>query len=132
VRYHYQAVDRIPSPMVPGVVYHAADFELAGLLCACGCGHRITLLVPDGHRVFEEGGGATIVPSVGVLGAPCRSHFIVTAGRVDWLVPFTPGEAASVIHAQIARHVARDARPMTWTARVRAWLSSVWKAIFGP
>lgn len=114
--------------MEPGVVYHSADFELAGLLCACGCGRRVTLLVPDGHRVFEEGGNATIVPSVGILDG-CHSHFIVTAGEVDWLPPFTARQAQHVIQTQIARHAARDTRP-TWAARVLSWLLGLWKTLF--
>jgi hypothetical protein len=111
MKFRYQAVERIPSPMEPGVVYHSKEFELAGLLCACGCSHKITLLVPDGHQVYEQAGGATIHPSVGVLDAPCKSHFIVTVGEVDWLPPFTSTQAARIIHSQIARHVARDAKP---------------------
>jgi len=118
--FHYQLVERIPKPMSPGVVYHSKEFELAGLLCACGCGHRITLLVPDGHKVFEESGGATIDPSVGVLDGPCRSHFLVKAGQIHWLPPFTSAQAASIIHNQIARHVARDAKAMSWWQRLRA------------
>jgi hypothetical protein len=35
-----------------GVVYHNEEFELGTMLCACGCGHRVDLLVPDRHQVF--------------------------------------------------------------------------------
>lgn len=77
------------------------------------------LLVPDGHQVLEEGGYATITPSVGVLDGPCKSHFLVTAGEVQMLRPFTGEQAAQVMRAQIARHVMRDAKP-SWWQRVRA------------
>ena len=114
MRFRYQLVDRIPKEMVSGVVYHTREFELAGLLCACGCAHRITLLVPDSHEVEDEGGFATVWPSIGVLDAPCKSHYIITAGKVRWLPAFTEEHAARVMQKQIARHVAHDARPSWW------------------
>lgn len=122
--FRYELVERIPNGMSPGVVYHSEEFELAGLLCACGCGHRITLLVPDGHKVFEERGGATIDPSVGVLDGPCGSHFVVTAGQIHWLPPFTSAQATSIIRNQIARHVARDVKAMSWGQRLRAAIAA--------
>jgi hypothetical protein len=39
MRFRYQLVDRIPIQMEEGIVYHTEEFELEGLLCACGCGH---------------------------------------------------------------------------------------------
>lgn len=114
MRYRYQLVDRIPRQIDEGIVYHTEEFELAGLLCACGCGHRITLLVPDSHKVLDDDGYATIHPSVGVLDAPCKSHFIVHRGNVRWFPPFGDADAARVIRAQIARHVAHDAKPSLW------------------
>lgn len=78
-----------------------------------GCGHRITLLVPDSHEVRDEGGYATIRPSKGVFGAPCKSHYVISAGYVQWLPAFTGAQAAKIMHSQIARHVARDAKPVS-------------------
>jgi hypothetical protein len=135
MKYRYRLVDRIPAQMQEGVVYHTEEFELAGLLCACGCGHRITLLVPDSHEVWDEGGYATIRPSVGVFDASCKSHYVISAGDVQWLPAFTGAQAASIMHAQIARHVARDAKPASWLQRVKTavlrLLSKLWAAITG-
>ena len=110
MKYRYQLVDRIPVQMKEGVVYHTQEFELAGLLCACGCGHRITLLVPDSHEVRDDGGYATIRPSIGVFDAPCKSHYVISAGDVQWFPAFTGARAAEIMHSQIARHVARMTR----------------------
>jgi len=109
--YSYEAVDHIPSDMREGIVYHTEEFELAGLLCACGCGHRVTLLVPDSHRVWSQDGMATVRPSIGVFDAPCKSHYVITAGRVEWLPAFSGAEASAIMHKQIARHVAQDTKP---------------------
>ncbi len=62
----YQAVERIPKQLKSGVIYHTEEFEVAALLCACGCGHRVMLLVPDSHQISSEGGMATVRPSIAV------------------------------------------------------------------
>lgn len=119
--YTYQAVERIPKILSDGIVYHNEEFQLAALLCACGCGHRVTLLVPDSHQVSSEGGLATIRPSVAVCDAPCKSHYFVTAGRVEWLPAFTQAQASNVMRNQIARHTSRDRRP--------SWIETSWAAL---
>ena len=126
--YAYQPVERIPKLLSDGVVYHNEEFQLAALLCACGCGHRITLLVPDSHQVFSDGGLATIRPSIAVCDAPCKSHYFVTAGRVEWLPAFTQAEASYLMRNQIARHASRDRRS-SWIETSRAALKWAAKRI---
>lgn len=119
--YSYQAVERIPKVLSDGVVYHNEEFQLAALLCACGCRHRITLLVPDSHQVSSEGGLATIRPSIAVCDAQCKSHYFVTAGKVEWLPAFTQAQASNVMRNQIARHALHDRRP--------SWIETSWAAL---
>lgn len=115
--------------MAEAIVYHNEDFELAGLLCACGCGHPITLLVPDSHRVWNDGGYATVSPSVGVMDAPCKSHFFIRSGYVEMLPAFSASQASAIMRAQVARHVARDAQPAPWWTQVPKAIS-VWFSKF--
>jgi hypothetical protein len=110
VRFAYQAVERLPKQLADGVLYHSEEFEVAALLCACGCGHRVMLLVPDSHQVTSRDGMATIRPSIAVCDAACKSHYIITAGQVEWLPAFSDAMASSVMRNQISRHAARDAR----------------------
>ena len=119
--YSYQAVERIPKLLSDGIVYHNKEFGLAALLCACGCGHRVTLLVPDSHQVSWEGGLATIRPSIAVCDAPCKSHYFVTAGKVEWLPAFTEAQASGLMRRQIARHASHDRRP--------SWIETSWAAL---
>jgi hypothetical protein len=119
VIYAYQPVERIPKLLSDGVVYHNEEFQLAALLCACGCGHRITLLVPDSHQISSDRGLATIRPSIAVCDAPCRSHYFVTAGRVEWMPSFTQAQASSLMRNQIARHASHDRRP-SWIETLQA------------
>ena len=77
------------------------------------------LLVPDSHQSTSEGGMATVRPSIAVCDAPCKSHYIITAGRVEWLPAFSDAVATSVMRNQIARHAALRKRA-PWRSRVRA------------
>ena len=119
--FRYLAVENTPKQLDPGVVYHNPDFELATLLCACGCGHRVTLLVPDSHQVSSNQGLASVTPSIAVCDAQCKSHYFITNGRVDWLPAFSQAQASSVMRGQIARHASHDKR--------RSWLHRMWDAL---
>ena|ERR1700680_2987861 len=121
--YSYLAVERIPKELSEGVVYHNKEFELGAMLCACGCGHRVDLLVPDSHQISSEGGLVTIRPSIAVCDAPCKSHYVITAGRVQWLGAFSPAHAKAVMRDQISRHVSRDSRRRSWSDRF--WMAVV-------
>lgn len=129
MRYVYQAVDRIPKVLSSGVVYHSAEFEVGALLCACGCGHRVSLLVPDSHQITSEGGTATVHPSIAVCDAPCKSHYYIHVGRVEWLPAFSDAMAGAVMHRQIARHAARDAKQQSWGSRLRTRIASVYQGL---
>lgn len=120
MRYVYQLVERIPKLLSNGVVYHSKEFEVGALLCACGCGHRVSLLVPDSHQITSVGGLATVRPSIAVCDAHCKSHYYINAGRVEWLPAFSDAMAARVMHGQIARHAVRDAKRQSWGSRARA------------
>ncbi|TBE45425.1 hypothetical protein ELH02_14115 [Rhizobium ruizarguesonis] len=126
MRFRYEAVERIPKPLMPGVVYHSEEFEIGALLCACGCGHRVSLLVPDSHQVTEQDGMATVRPSIAVCDSPCNSHYIITTGEVEWLRAFDPATSKAVMHKQIARHAQGDPRRLSLLQRVLAALGRAW------
>jgi hypothetical protein len=127
----YQAVERIPKQLNSGVIYHTEEFEVAALLCACGCGHRVMLLVPDSHQVSSESGMATVRPSIAVCDAPCKSHYVITAGRVDWLPAFSDAMATSVMRSQIARHASLATKRRSWIGRVRAAVARAYSKLKG-
>ncbi|WP_415749345.1 DUF6527 family protein [Caballeronia sp. J97] len=132
MRFVYQAVDRLPKQLSNGVVYHSHEFEVGAMLCACGCGHRVSLLVPDSHQITSDGTLATIRPSIAVCDAPCKSHFYITAGHVEWLPAFSDAIAASVMRNQISRHADRDANAAidaklpSYLDRIRAVIGKVY------
>jgi Family of unknown function (DUF6527) len=63
---------------------------------------------------------ATVRPSIAVCDAPCKSHYCINAGRVEWLPAFSDAMAVSVMRGQIARHAVRGAKSQTWGSRVQA------------
>lgn len=130
----YRAVERIPKQLERHVVYHSEEFELAAVLCACGCGHRVILLVPDGHRVWDDNGQATVSPSIAVCDSPCKSHYFISNGKVEWLPAFSSAVAAAVMQKQIARHVSQGkVRPRGFIGRLLAafaWAAAQVRALF--
>ncbi|UFW85071.1 hypothetical protein BjapCC829_34900 [Bradyrhizobium barranii] len=109
VRFTYQAVERLPKQIDYRVLYHSEEFEVAALSCACGCGHRVMLLMPDSHQVSSQDGMATVRPSISVCDAPCKSHYFISAGQVEWLPAFSTAQASNVMRMQIARQERRSA-----------------------
>ncbi|MCS3898522.1 hypothetical protein M2171_007655 [Bradyrhizobium japonicum USDA 38] len=109
VRFTYQAVERLPKQIDYRVLYHSEEFEVAALSCACGCGQRVMLLVPDSHQVSSQDGMATVRPSISVCDAPCKSHYFISAGQVEWLPAFSTAQASNVMRMQIARQERRSA-----------------------
>jgi hypothetical protein len=49
--------------------------------------------MPDSHQIYSEDGLATIRPFIAVCAAHCKSHYIISAGRVEWLPAFTEAYA---------------------------------------
>jgi hypothetical protein len=105
MNYRYVAVIKTPTPLDHNVVYVNEEFELATLLCPCGCGHKITLLCPDGHTVKNDDGFATVSPSIGVWDRPCRSHFCLTRGRIAWCRSWSDHEIKISMDRQLQRHI---------------------------
>lgn len=133
-RFTYQAVERLPKQLECGVLYHSEEFEVAALACACGCGHRVMLMVPDSHQVASENGMATVRPSISVCDAPCKSHYFITAGKVEWLPAFSDVMASSTMRAQIGRHVRRDKKSRSWIGWTRAMIARAYsklRSLFG-
>jgi hypothetical protein len=123
--YRVERVERLPSALDDNVVYVSEDYEVAALKCACGCGHRVTLLLGDGHTVKEVSGSADVYPSIGVWDAPCRSHFWLRNGEVDWDEQYSEAEIRSAMRYQLGRHVEDRPSRASWRKRLVSWWRSV-------
>ena len=129
MKYRYMAVQDIPDKLDSGIVYHNKEFEIAALLCPCGCGHRISLLVPDSHQIYSEKGFVTIKPSISVCDATCKSHFFITTGNVRWFPSFSESEANQIMRDQIIRHASLDITNTSWLGRIKNSLLKILRNI---
>jgi hypothetical protein len=125
--YRVNRVERLPKELDESVVYVSEEYGLAALKCACGCGHRVTLLLGDGHRVSEVGGFADISPSIGVWDATCKSHFWIRHGKVVWGKDFSQAEIRAAMDQQLSNHLEMAARRKSWYKRLATWIANVFR-----
>ncbi len=94
----------MPKELEPGVLYVAEEFEVAGHLCACGCGNKVmTPLGPTEWSFEDSGSGPTVTPSIGSWQLACKSHYWITGGEVRWAEQWTPEEIEGGRRAEDAR-----------------------------
>lgn len=81
-------VQYIPERLEPGVLYVSREYGTASHLCCCGCGEEVvTPLNPTDWSLAVERGGVTLYPSIGNWSFPCRSHYWIRNGHVEWAEP---------------------------------------------
>lgn len=85
VRFRHEVVDSIPETLQANTLYVTTDGDVAGHLCACGCGREvITPLSPTDWSITFDRRGASLSPSIGNWAFPCRSHYFIRNGAVVW------------------------------------------------
>jgi hypothetical protein len=93
IRYNrlaHQFVNDMPDVLEPGVLYVSMRYALALHLCCCGCGREIsTPFSPAQWKMSFDGDAVSLSPSVGSWNLPCRSHYIVSGGRVIEAMPWS-------------------------------------------
>ena len=91
-------VDQIPSERQHGSLYVSVLFRTSLHLCACGCGNEVWLPIrPDRHHLSWDGDSITMCPSVGNWNFPCRSHYWIRNGRIEWAHDDLIDETDSVV-----------------------------------
>lgn len=90
-------VEFIPERLEPGKLYISRRYSTATHLCCCGCGLEVvTPLNPAKWRFTERKGKVSLYPSIGNWSFPCRSHYWITEGRVQWAGAMSPEMIAAV------------------------------------
>jgi hypothetical protein len=86
-------VEFIPADREEGVLYISTTYRTAVHNCACGCKSKVvTPIRPSGWHLVWDGGTASLTPSIGNWGFPCRSHYFIRAGRVQWAPEWSPSQ----------------------------------------
>lgn len=90
MRFEHRFVEEAPRALEAGVLYVSIQHKSVLHLCACGCGNEVvTPLAPHRWQLIFDGESVSLEPSVGNSVLPCRSHYFITNGEVDWHRPMT-------------------------------------------
>ncbi len=124
-----QRVHYMPKELEPGILYVSEEFDVAGHLCACGCGNKVmTPLSPTEWSFHESEKGPSLRPSIGNWQLPCTSHYWVDGGKVEWSRAWSPEQVERGRRGEEERRRAyyesRKAKDGL-AARVRRWLEHV-------
>ncbi|HYH70093.1 MAG TPA: DUF6527 family protein [Methyloceanibacter sp.] len=85
MRFRLERVGTMPVRLDPGVLYVSEEFETAAHLCACGCLSKVrTPLGPAEWRFTDDSPGPSLYPSIGNWQRPCKAHYWIEKGRVEW------------------------------------------------
>jgi hypothetical protein len=104
--FELQSVHYMPKLLEAGILYLSEEFNTAAHLCACGCGQKVrTPLGPTEWTVRNDARGPTLRPSIGNWQLPCKSHYLITNGTVQWSNQWTDKQ----IHAGRQKEHARRA-----------------------
>ena len=80
----------MPEILEEGVLYYSQEFEVASHLCACGCKSEvITPIDPVEWSISSGSEGVSLEPSIGNWQLPCKSHYWIRNGRVEWASAWT-------------------------------------------
>jgi hypothetical protein len=120
-----QRVKYLPRELSPGILYVSEEFAIAGHLCACGCRNKvITPLGPAEWMFSERAGRPTLRPSVGNWQLPCRSHYVIAAGRIHWGTQWSDAQVAAGRRAEEQRREAyyESLGKFSLWHRLRRWI----------
>ncbi|WP_309617393.1 DUF6527 family protein [Salinibacterium sp.] len=89
-------VEFVPPDREEGVLYISTTYRTAVHSCACGCGLKVvTPIRPSGWHLLWDGDSASLTPSIGNWGFPCRSHYFIRGGRVHWARQWSSAQVSS-------------------------------------
>ena len=129
MRFRLERVRTMPAQLEPGVVYVSEVFETAAHLCACGCGSKVrTPLGPTEWSLAEDTIGPSLSPSMGNWQRPCKAHYWIRNGGVEWARQWSPSRIADG-RAREQRRRERyyaDLYPQSWWARLWRRVQSLW------
>ena len=124
-----QRVHHMPRELESGILYVSDEFEVAGHLCACGCRNKVMTPLGPTEWTFTDTRGPTLRPSIGNWQLPCKSHYWIDGGRIEWSGAWSPEQVERGRRAEEARrreyYESRRPKQETAGARIKRWLGLV-------
>jgi len=120
----------MPSSLSDGILYVSSEYAVAGHLCACGCGTKVITPLGTAEWTFSERDERpTLYPSIGNWQLPCRSHYFITEGRIEWAGEWSNVQVAAGRRAEEQRREAyygsKDRERGFWS-RLWNWVRKLW------
>jgi Family of unknown function (DUF6527) len=128
-----ERVQYMPKKLSPGILYVSEKYSVAGHLCACGCGNKVIVpLGPAEWSFSEQRGRPSLWPSIGNWQLPCRSHYIIAQGSIEWAGAWTDEQILSGRRAEERRRQAHySKKPQTVLAKIWDWLVRTLRKLIG-
>jgi hypothetical protein len=125
-------VEEIPADLTSGVLYVSIGFRTTMHLCCCGCSSIVVLPIrPSAWRVTYDGDSVSMSPSVGNWSFPCRSHYWIRDGDIEWAPEWSDEQITHGRRSTLTERRGPDAseplapmRARPW-GRFRAWLRAL-------
>ena len=128
--FRLQRVQYMPKELEPGILYVAEEFDVAGHLCACGCGNKVMVTLGPTEWSFEDSAeGVSLRPSIGSWQLSCKSHYWITKGRVRWSGAWSPAQIERGRRSEEKRRQAyyksRKPQKHRWIAAIQRWFEQL-------
>ncbi|MER9594180.1 DUF6527 family protein [Mesorhizobium sp. M0244] len=82
-RLEHRFLRNVPDTLKNGMLYISMDYATSAHRCCSGCGEKVvTRFSPTDWKMTFDGEIISLHPSVGNWQLPCRSHYVIRAGRV--------------------------------------------------
>lgn len=81
----HEFVEHIPRELEKDTVYVSMNHATVIHNCFCGCRNQVvTPLSPTGWKLTYDGEFITLYPSIGNWNLPCKSHYWIRSGQIEW------------------------------------------------
>lgn len=118
----------MPTQLESGVLYVSEEFETAAHQCACGCGSKVrTPLAETEWQFVDHPQGPSLYPSIGNWQRPCKAHYWIDHGKIEWSTQWT---AEQIAIGRAAEEQRRESYyvglyPHSWWVRIWRWFKSM-------
>jgi hypothetical protein len=125
-------VEYLPERLEEETLYVSMQYATAAHKCCCGCDNDVfTPLSPTDWKLTFDGRSISLFPSIGNWSFPCKSHYWIRAGKVEWARQWSNKEIqdgrASDTRRKEKQYCAATAAPEkrpddTFWRKLRKWL----------
>ena len=126
-----QRVVNMPNTFEQGVLYISDEYQIAGHLCACGCGKKVwTPLGTVEWSVMMDKKGPSMRPSIGNGQLNCKSHYVIRNGNILWCNAITDDDTnfdLNVAHIRRRNYYKNLFSKQGVLNKIKNWITALFK-----